>query len=156
MDINLIRKSQIDNYKIARLVNWFRAYRDKPIQNVSITFIFCRYCLETMKRAKETDGERRKREEREIEEKRLRSQFPPPDYKDARILQQAWEQLPLRHGAIPLKSLVKTMVFGNADEGKKLRNHYRINKEMSYQMTRTVFKLFFEKVDSVERKQKSL
>ncbi|MVX56779.1 hypothetical protein [Parasutterella muris] len=131
-----------------RLSNWRRVYGDRRRQGVSITEICCRYARANIKRRRETPEER---EAREREELQYRDPvLPPPDFRDANVLQSVWMWLPEKINEVPVKSIVKLLAFGT---WKEYRNHLRsLGAKRMDRFIDFSLRVFFERICRYEQK----
>lgn len=131
-----------------RLDNWRRVYGDRRRQGVSITEICCRYARANIKRRRETPEEREAREREELQYRE--PVLPPPDFRDANILQSVWMWLPDRIDGVPVKAIIKILAFGSYREYKATRRKFG-NKLWSDYVERSL-KRFYEKIWNYEQK----
>ena len=115
-----------------RLSNWRRVYGDRRRQGVSSTEICCRYARANIKRKRETPEEREAREREELQYRE--PVLPPPDFRDANILQ----------------SIVKLLAFGT---WKEYRNHLRsLGAKRMDRFIDFSLRVFFERICRYEQK----
>lgn len=130
-----------------RLDNWRRVYGDRRRQGVSITEICCRYARANINRRRETPEERAVREREELQYRE--PVLPPPDFRDANILQSVWMWLPEKIDEVPVKSIVKLMAFGT---GKQYRCYLRsLGSKRMNRFTDFSLRVFFERICRYEQ-----
>ena len=130
-----------------RLSNWRRVYGDRRRQGVSITEICCRYARANIKRRRETPEEREAREREELQYRE--PVLPPPDFRDANILQSVWMWLPEKINEVPVKSIVKLLAFGT---WKEYRNHLRsLGAKRMDRFIDFSLRVFFERICRYEQ-----
>ena len=131
-----------------RLDNWRRVYGDRRRQGVSITEICCRYARANIKRKRETPEEREAREREELQYRE--PVLPPPDFRDANILQSVWMWLPMRIDGVPVKEIIKILAFGNYREYKVIRR--RFGEKLWNDYAERSLKRFYERIWDYEQK----
>lgn len=140
---------------LSRLANWRRVYGDKLGRTVSPTYIFCRYAEAFIDRMKETEEEKRQREEDELRYRELHQ--PAPDYDDAELLQDVWSRMPDWIEGTPAKKNIKIFVFGTARELEKRAYKARASRGEDFVRWRNEFiRIFFERVEREEELRKEL
>ncbi|WP_281523935.1 hypothetical protein [Turicimonas muris] len=138
---------------LSRLANWRRVYGDKLGRTVSPTYTFCRYAEAFIDRMKETEEEKRQREEDEL---RYREPLQPaPDYDDAELLQEVWSRMPDWIEGTPAKKNIKIFVFGTARELEKRAYKAGASRGEDFVRWRDEFiRIFFERVEREEELRK--
>ena len=135
-----------------RLANWRRVYGDRPSRWISPTDAFCRYAKTYFDRAKESEEERREREEDELLYRGpLR---PAPDYGDAELLQTTWSRMPDWIEGVPAKKNIKIFVFGTARQFDNLVRKAGIPSSRYLQWRNQFIRIFFERVQREEELKK--
>lgn len=138
---------------LSRLANWRRVYGDKLGRTVSPTYTFCRYAEAFIDRMKETEEEKRQREEDELRYRELPQ--PAPDYDDAELLQEVWSRMPDWIEGTPAKKNIKIFVFGTARELEKRAYKTGASRGEDFVRWRDEFiRIFFERVEREEELRK--
>ncbi|WP_282163933.1 hypothetical protein [Turicimonas muris] len=138
---------------LSRLANWRRVYGDKSGRMISPTYVFCRYAEAFIDRMKETEEEKRQREEDELRYRELPQ--PAPDYDDAELLQEVWSRVPDWIEGIPVKKNIKIFVFGTARELEKRAYKAGASRGEDFVRWRDEFiRIFFERVEREEELRK--
>ena len=130
-----------------RLTNWRRVYGDNAAPAVSITEIACRYARATIKRKSETPEEQSAREEEELMYRDPPN--PAPNYRDANILQSVWSSMAPTIAGVSVKSIIKTITFGDGRAVKRLRCDY--GRKAFYPAVEKAINIFFLLVEDYER-----
>ncbi|MBS4847091.1 MAG: hypothetical protein KH037_10490 [Burkholderiales bacterium] len=139
---------------IARLYNWRRAYGDKSTLSVSITYVFCKYLEETTERLRETDEQRRHRENSELAYRE--PPLPPIDYEDADLLQDVWRAMPDFIENKPVKKFIKVFTFGTKRDYDNMRWRSRISPQDEANWRNKQIALFFDRVSTEQAIRKQL
>lgn len=137
---------------LSRLANWRRVYGDKLGRTVSPTYTFCRYAEAFIDRMKETEEEKRQREEDEL---RYREPLQPaPDYDDAELLQDVWSRMPDWIEGIPVKKNIKIFVFGTVRQLDNLVRKAGTPSSEYLKWRNQFIRMFFERVEREEELRK--
>lgn len=139
---------------IDRLQNWRRAYGDKSVLSVSITYVFCKYLEETTERLKETEEERKQREDDDLAY--CEAPLPPIDYEDADLLQDVWRAMPDFIEYMPVKKFIKVLTFGTTRDYDNMRKRSRVNPVHEAEWRDRQLKLFFDRVSTESSIRKQL